>query len=79
MVRISDKAVDKIRGNNSCVARLMIAFNKHAMTIDRWLNSKDIRLTTPGAIQIIEEETELKREEILEECTEDNKANMMLG
>jgi hypothetical protein len=45
----------------------MIAFDRGQNTIENWMASKDIRLTTPTAVQIIREETGLQNEEILEE------------
>jgi hypothetical protein len=64
---IADKAIECIKGNNKLMGRLMIAFDRGQNTIENWMASKDIRLTTPTAVQIIREETGLQDEEILEE------------
>jgi hypothetical protein len=45
----------------------MIAFDRGQNTIENWMASKDIRLTTPTAVVIIKEETGLTDAEILEE------------
>lgn len=63
---ISNVAVEKIKGNNILIAKLMIAFDRSQNTIENWLAYKDIRLTTPLAIQIIKEESMLLENEILE-------------
>jgi hypothetical protein len=64
---VSDKAIELIKGNNKLMGRLMIAFDRGQNTIENWMASKDIRLTTPTAVQILKEETGLTEEEILEE------------
>ncbi|WEK33929.1 MAG: hypothetical protein P0Y53_15680 [Candidatus Pseudobacter hemicellulosilyticus] len=64
---ISDKAIREIKGNNRLIARLMIAFDRSQNTIENWMAAKDIRLTTPIAVQIIAEEAGLPENEILEQ------------
>ncbi len=71
---ISDKAIAAIKGNNHLMARLMMAFDRGQNTIENWMASKDIRLTTATAIQIFREETGLTDSEILEEEKETAKA-----
>ena len=66
---ISDKALMAIKGSNILIGRLMIAFNRGQNTIENWMNSKDIRLTTPDAVKIISEESGLSEGEILDEST----------
>lgn len=68
-MQISDKAISAIKGNNRLMGRLMIAFDRGQNTIENWMALKDVRLTTPTAVQIISEESELNPEEILEEDT----------
>ncbi len=63
---ISDRAIREIKGNNRLIARLMIAFDRSQNTIENWMASKDVRLTTPTAVQIITEESKLSEAEILE-------------
>jgi hypothetical protein len=63
---ISDKAINSIKGNNRLIGRLLIAFDRGQNTLENWMRDKDIRLTTPTAVQIIHEETGLSSEEILE-------------
>lgn len=65
-MQISDKAIYAIKGNNRLIARLMIAFNRGQNTIENWMSSKDVRFTTPTAVQIISEESGLSAEDILE-------------
>lgn len=65
-MNISDTAVQKIEGNNRTIGRLMIAFDRGQKSIENWLRSRDVRLTTPTAIAIIKEETGLAESEILE-------------
>lgn len=73
-MQISDAAIEAIRTSNACMGRLMGAFNRREKSIENWLESKDIRLTTPSAVQIIKEETGLSDIEILVE-TEKREAN----
>lgn len=67
MYAISDKAIAAIKSSNKLMGRLMIAFDRGQNTIENWMASKDVRLTTPAAVQIISEESELANNEILEE------------
>lgn len=64
---ISDKASEKIGGNNQALGALTMFFDMHPQSIIRMVNSRDIRLTVPGALEIIKEKTGLTEEEILEE------------
>lgn len=63
---ISDKAIQKLKGNNRAIARLMIEFDRGQATIENWMNAKDVRLTTPSAVTIISTETGLAQDEVLE-------------
>ncbi|HLA52961.1 MAG TPA: hypothetical protein VK618_06640 [Flavitalea sp.] len=62
---ISDQAIAAIKKNNRIIGRLMMAFDMGQNTIENWMKNKDVRLTTPTAVEIIREETGLKEEEIL--------------
>ena len=64
---ISDKGISVIKGNNKLLGNLMMAFDRSQNTIENWMASKDVRLTTPTAVQIIKEHTGLSEEEILED------------
>ena len=64
---ISESAIKVIKGNNIVIAKLMIAFNRSQNTIENWLAAKDVRLTTPTAVQIIAEHSLLKENEIIVE------------
>lgn len=70
MITITDRALGLIPKNNRIIGRLMIAFDRGQNTIENWIESKDVRLTTPMAVLIIAEETGLKESEILEESAE---------
>lgn len=67
MYVITDTAIREIKGNNRLMAKLMIAFDRGQNTIENWCASKDVRLTTPTAVQVIKEETGLEDSQILEE------------
>lgn len=69
MYTISNNATTAIRGNNRLMGKLMTAFNRTQRSIENWLDSKDVRLTTPLAVQLIKEETGLEDSQILEEET----------
>ncbi len=70
MITITDKAIGAIKSSNRIIGRLMGAFDRNQNTIINWISSKDIRLTTQTAVNIISEESGLSREEILEESNE---------
>jgi hypothetical protein len=64
-MQISDIAVEKSKDNLAVIGRLMAAFKKHQYTIQRWFADKNPLLTTPDAVTIIKEETQLSEEEIV--------------
>jgi hypothetical protein len=66
---LTNNAADQIKGNQRLIGRLMALFNKSSFTISRWIEDKDVRLTTPGAIQVIKDETGLKVDQILEDIS----------
>ena len=68
MVTISTKAQNKLTGNQRAIGKLMILFNVHSKTIERMIDKKDIRLTTPQALEIIKEETDLNEDHILNQA-----------
>lgn len=63
---ISDKAIEAIKNSNKLIAALMTAFDRGQNTIEIWMNKKDVRLTTPTAVKLIMEHSELTEMEILE-------------
>jgi hypothetical protein len=65
MVTISNKAQNKLTGNQRAIGRLMVLFNCHSKTVERMIDKKDIRLTTPQALEIIKEETDLNEDHVL--------------
>lgn len=65
-MQITDKAIVAIKTSNRIIGRLMIAFNRGQNTIENWMASKDVRLTTAMAIEIIAEESGLTQDEIIE-------------
>ncbi len=73
--QISDAAVLAIKKSPKLMGRLMGFANRGQNTIENWINAvpRDMRLTTPDAVQIIAEETGLSEQEILEPVTETEK------
>lgn len=67
MQRLTKKAINKIRGNSKVIGGLVGLFGKHQVSIDRWIESNDIKLTLPAAIEIIKAGTNLTDAEILED------------
>lgn len=65
MVTISNKAQKQLKNNQRAIAKLVLLFDVHAKTIERWIESKDVRLTNPSALEIIREETELNEDHLL--------------
>lgn len=64
---ISDKAIEAIKNSNKLIAALMTAFDRGQNTIEIWMNKKDVRLTTPTAVKLIMEHSELTEADILEQ------------
>lgn len=63
---LTNKSLQAIKDNLRCRNRLAYEMNVNPRTIDRWIEGKDIMLTTAKALTIIIEETGLTQEEILE-------------
>lgn len=64
---ISQKAVEACKKNYRLIGALMVQFNVHQYTIERWFENKDIKLTIPNVVDIISKYTGLSQMEILEE------------
>lgn len=64
---ISDKAIQAIKDSNKLMAALMTAFDRGQNTIENWMKWKDIRLTTPTAVNAIMAHSELTESDILEQ------------
>lgn len=64
---ITDKAIAAIKSSNIIKGKLMVAFDRGENTIENWMASKDVRLTTPTATKIILEHSDLKESELLEQ------------
>lgn len=70
MTTISDRAIEAIRNDNRILTRLMLTFDRGEPTIRNWMRSRDVRLTTPDAVQIIQEVTGFDKSEILIDSVE---------
>jgi hypothetical protein len=66
MQRLTLRAIKRIKGNHRVIGKLMAFFDKSPDTIQRWIKDNDVRLTLPGAVQIIQEGTGLEDEQIVE-------------
>jgi hypothetical protein len=66
---IKQSVITKIRQSKTCKARLQIALDKSAPTIQRYLDDNDIMLTTSNALTVIKDELSLSESEILEPQT----------
>lgn len=62
---IQESVIQKIRKSKSCKLKLQIALDKSAPTIQRWLGTNDIKLTTSKALEVIRSEFKLTDKEIL--------------
>lgn len=63
---IKQTVLEQIRKNKVLKAKLQIALDKAAPTIQRYLDDNDIMLTTTAALVVIKEELSLTEDEILE-------------
>lgn len=64
-MQITTKAINAIRKSNKAKASLMTAFDMTEKSVLNWLDKKDVRLTTPTAIDAIKSSTGLKDAEII--------------
>jgi len=64
---ISDKASEAILNNMVLMGRLMGMFDRSQQTVENWIDSKDMRLTTADCVKTIAEVSGLSEAEILEE------------
>lgn len=65
---LSKKILEAVKGSVKTRNRLAYDFNKVSKTIDSWIDSNSIMLTTPTALRAIREELSIpETEEILEE------------
>lgn len=62
---ITDKAINKLKEDRATINELAAMFRKSELTIKRWLESKDTRLTTFDAVKYIKAKTGLSQAEIL--------------
>jgi hypothetical protein len=75
-MRLTPKAIEKIKESTRLKARLALVLNKSGYTIERWVSENEDNgdLTKVAAIQVIKEEAQLSDNEILEEITESESA-----
>lgn len=66
MNMIAQNILEQIRHNRICKAKLQIALDKAAPTIQRYLDDNDIMLTTKPAIDVIKECFGVSDDEIFE-------------
>lgn len=79
MAQISDTGLEAIKGNNLLIGRLMILYNRGQKTIENWIASRDSRLATPKAVQIISEETGLEAQQLLTEEVIENGTSKVIS
>ena len=65
MATIKNNVLEKVRQSKVCKAKLQIALDKSAPTIQRYLDDNDIMLTTASSLAVISKEFGLKEKEIL--------------
>jgi len=62
---IQEQVIKQIRKSKSCKLRLQVALDRSAPTIQRWLDTNDIMLTTSKALEVIRSEFKLSDKQIL--------------
>jgi hypothetical protein len=65
-MKLTDKAKAAIKESTRLKNRLALEFNCSVFTIQRWIETGEVRLTAPSATIIIKEETGLTDKQILE-------------
>lgn len=63
---LTNIAIEKVSSSHAIIGLLADAFGNDPKTIRRWTDKNDEMLTTVKALSIIEKETGLTKEEILE-------------
>jgi len=63
---IQPQVIKQIRKSKSCKLRLQVALNKSGPTIQRWLDTNNIMLTTSKALEVIRSEFKLTDKQILQ-------------
>lgn len=66
MIKLSEKAKEKLSESNIIKGKLCIAFDKQMRTIDSWIKNDNPMLTARQAIFIIQEGTGLSDKEMFE-------------
>ena len=61
---INEKVISKIRKSKACKLELQTALDKSASTIQRYIDNKDIMLTTVPALKAIKKTLKIKDNEI---------------
>lgn len=64
--RITAQTLEKMNKSNGVKVKMGLAFDKGYHTIQRWINSNDVMLTTADSLRIIQEELHISAEEALE-------------
>jgi hypothetical protein len=64
-MKLSNNALAELKSSNVIKAELVIAFDKSHRTIERWIETNNIMLTTKDCVDIIVKNTKLKEQEIL--------------
>lgn len=65
-MRISLKAIDRIKPDTRIKTMLALALNRSVYTITKWIDENDDNLTKAAALEVIRKETGLTDSEILE-------------
>ena len=63
---IRKKIIKALKYDKTAKAKLQLALDKSAPTIERYLTTNDVMLTTAKSIAVIKEATGLKEDQILE-------------
>lgn len=68
-MKLTNTAIQAAKSNTRLKALLSLGFEKSVHTIDRWISENEPNgdLTKAAAIQLIQEETGLTQDQILEE------------
>lgn len=64
--RITSTTLLKMNSHNVLKGRLCVAFDKGYHTVQRWINTNDVMLTTADSLRIIFEELGITQEQALE-------------
>ncbi len=68
IIKLKGNIIESIKKSLKAKNRLQYELNISYLTLQRWLNTNDDKLTLPKSLQIISEELDIPKDELLTEA-----------